>query len=188
MTLKAAQDDEPEPVTCGQVRHRMDGLLTDYAALMTDLAADRDRPDLARRITALTVALREHRAQLAGHVFADAFTAEQATAAGPGRHRAAPRPRRDADVIPLRPRRTHGIAPAAAMAMLAGHGVRHALTAHLKLGLTAATAAGIAAAGVTYTIQETPDQRPVPLLRKQRNDGRRHRLSFLQDARQGREQ
>ena len=167
MSIDAAHDEEPEPgpVTCGQVRARMDGLADEFAALMTALAADRDRPDLARRVTALTVAFREARAQMAGHVFTDALTTEKTTAP-PGRH-AAP-PRRGADVIQLRPRRrrgaVHGLAPAAVAATLAGHGTRHAITAHFRLGLTAAAAAGVTAAGVTYTIQTAPDVRPsVPL-------------------------
>lgn len=164
MTIDAAHADDPGPVTCGQVRARLDGLAAEYAALMGDVAADRDQPDLARRVTALTVAFREARAQLAGHVFTDAFTTEKtAAAAPPGRH-AAP-PRRVADVIPLRRPRgaAHGLAPAAVAVALAGHGARHAITAHLRLALTTAAAAGVTAAGVTYTIQATPDQRPVPL-------------------------
>lgn len=158
----APRDDEPEPVTCAHYRRRLDRLLADWEQLMVVLAADPNRPDLARREAALTIAAREVRAQMAAHVFADAFTAQQAQKpAAAGRHRAAA----TAPVIPLRPRTrvAHGLAPAAVLATLAGHGTRHALTAHLKLGLTAAAAAGVTTAAVTYTIATMPDQRPVPV-------------------------
>jgi hypothetical protein len=159
VTLEAAHEDEPEPVTCGHIRRRMDGLLADWDQLMADVEADPGRPDLGRRMTQLRAALLETRDGMAAHVFADRFAAARdAERRAAGRHRA---PRQaGATVVQLRSRPVRGIAPAAILAALAGHGARKAITAHLKLGLTAATAAGVTAAGVTYTIARTPDQYP----------------------------
>lgn len=145
------------PAGCGALRRRMDDQLTQFAGLMADVAADRDRPGLARRMGRLTAAFQETRTALAGHAFADALTAETAARPETGRHRA---PARAGKVVRLRPRPAHGIAPAAILAALAGHGARKAVTAHLKLGLTAAAAAGVTAYGITYTIARTPDQYP----------------------------
>jgi hypothetical protein len=173
MMPETAREEPPPGPGCAGLRRRMDALLDRHAALMADIAADPDRPDLARRMTLLTAAFREARAELAGHVFADAFAAEaaaqdaarEAAAREAARHRA---PGMLAKVVPLRPKAAHGLAPAAALAVLGGRSVRSAVGAHvkvgahLKLGLTAAAAAGVTAASVTYTMQTAPYRQPVP--------------------------
>ena len=69
----SAHDSEADRTGCELVRQRADTLLAEFAALMADVAADPDRPDLARRMSLLTAALREQRAWLAGHVLADEY-------------------------------------------------------------------------------------------------------------------
>jgi predicted alpha/beta hydrolase family esterase len=54
----------------------MDRLLDAYDSLMADVAADPDRPDLARRMSRLIGALRETRTVLAGHALGDAYAGE----------------------------------------------------------------------------------------------------------------
>jgi len=97
---------------CAQVRDRMDQLLGEYTQLMDDIASDRDRPDLARRMTLLTAAFCESRAALGAHVFADVYMAgreediraderaAERTAAAPGRRQASPAHGRRLRVLP----------------------------------------------------------------------------------------
>jgi hypothetical protein len=155
--------EEPQPGEgCAGLRRRMDSRLGRLDALMDDLAADPRRADVTRRVTQLAAAFREARAELAGHVFTEAFTAAadaQDAARDTGRHRA---PARLGKVVQLRPRLAHGITPAAVLAAIGGHGVRHTVSAHLKVGLTAAAAAGVTAAGVTYTVQTAPYRAAIP--------------------------
>ena len=73
MMPETAHDGEADRTGCELVRQRADTLLAEFAALMADVAADPDRPDLARRMSLLTAALREQRAWLAGHVLADEY-------------------------------------------------------------------------------------------------------------------
>src|SRR5580704_4422478 len=76
---------------CGCRRRSMDGLEARFGALLEDLAADRDRPDLVRRIL-LTAAYREDRKALTDLLFAvelDGIEKERAAAAA-----AVPRQRR----------------------------------------------------------------------------------------------
>ncbi|MGH8922451.1 MAG: hypothetical protein ACRD0H_29625, partial [Actinomycetes bacterium] len=129
-----APEEPPPAAGCAGLRRRMDAQLAQYDSLMADIAADPDRPDLGRRMTQLTVAFREARAEMAGHVFADAFTAEtaaqdaarEAAARDAGRDRA---PARLGKVVPLRPKMAHGLGPAAVLAALGlgRHGVRTAV-------------------------------------------------------------
>lgn len=71
MMPTTAHDEEPAATGCEVVRQRADALLAEYGALMADIAADRDRPDLARRMVTMAVALREVRAAVSGHALAD---------------------------------------------------------------------------------------------------------------------
>ena len=73
MMPETAHDGEADRTGCELVRQRADTLLTEFAALMADVAADPDRPDLGRRMSLLTAAFREQRAWLAGHVLADEY-------------------------------------------------------------------------------------------------------------------
>lgn len=159
LTPKTAQEGdepEPEPLTCGGVRRRYDGLADRLEAVMATVEADPGCPDLKRDMAALRVAFREARNAIAGHHFADQFAAEDDPAPARGRHRA---PGRDAAVIQF-PRHRSGPAGAAGvLGLFAGHGTRHAV--HLKLGVASLAAASVAAAGVTLTVARTPDQTPL---------------------------
>lgn len=167
MTLEAAHDDEPGPVSCGAVRRRMDYLASELDALLADLRADPGRDDAARRIHVLTVAYREAGHALAGHVFRDAFAAEQAPATEPltvaGRHRASPAAAAPADNVRFlrdrRPRPVH-VAPGVALLAFARHAVPHAT--HVKIAVLSAAVAGAAAASVTYTVATMPDRSAAP--------------------------
>jgi hypothetical protein len=99
----AACGDAEQQTGCGGLRQQMDGLLAEYAAVMTAVAGNPDCPDLGRRMTLLTAALRESRAALAACAFTGAYAAEiearayqrgrederaaAAPARAPGRHR-----------------------------------------------------------------------------------------------------
>lgn len=105
MPGEACDDTEPG---CGGLRQQLDSLLAEYAAVMTAAASDPDRPDLARRMTLLTGALRESRAALASCTFTAAYAAEIETRAyqrGRADERAAATAR-----VPGRHRRTRGAA------------------------------------------------------------------------------
>jgi len=71
-----AARNEAAATGCGHLRHRMDGLMDTYAALMADVAADLDRPELARRMSRLIGALHATRAAVAGHALGDTFADE----------------------------------------------------------------------------------------------------------------
>jgi len=146
MMPETARDDTAA-TDCELVRQRADALLDQFAALMADVAQDRDRPDLARRMPLLTAGVRELRAHLAGHETSDAYAEaverrayergradeRAAQAQRKGRHAAVPAQRS------FFPRLVQGIA---GLPVLAKLGV--ALGAVAVVGVTGA-GAGIAA-------------------------------------------
>ncbi len=148
MMPEMTQDDPLPGAAC---RNReMDTLEARFGALMEDLATNPDRPDLARRMSLLTAAFREDRAELVNLRFAVELAAieRDRTAAPPprqrtGRHSAVSLPQRALRVVTgiagglgltgvLRAAlRTSRIAhaPVAAKAALAGAGTVAVLTA-----------------------------------------------------------
>jgi hypothetical protein len=172
----AGEDAAPE-AGCGHLRHRADALLDQFAALMADVAADPDRPDLARRMALLTAAFREDRAELAGHVFADSYAdaiearaeqrgfergraAERAAAAVPAQRRARPASPSQRSFFPRLVQGAVPIGGIGAVLRASRGALRHPWIAHhaaaLGAGATGVTAATVLVASTALTGSPLP--------------------------------
>ena len=107
MSAEVSRDDAAAQPGCAYIRCDLAAAIEAYRALMTELAADRDRPGLARRVGRLNATLQELRASVDAHVWNDRL------AAAFGDLPATPRPRpgrhaRPGMVLPLRRRHAAG--------------------------------------------------------------------------------
>jgi Family of unknown function (DUF6221) len=160
MMPETARDDDTAATGCEVVRQRADALLAEFAGLMGDVAADRDRPDLARRMVTMTAALREVRAAVSGHALADELAgAIEARAEARGYARglaAAPVPAQRRGRHAARSGAVLRLAPVVAVLALLRRSLGHHPAAAVKTALAAhkiaAAAGSVLAAGGTAAV------------------------------------